>query len=214
MLFFNMKHVWVDSPFDPRALSGAEMEGRRQVRAILSDLRRNVPGFENAFIARAGVQIGVRETRHLRGRYTLTREDVVAGRCFEDGIARCAYEIDIHPLVEGERTDHVVLDPGIFYEIPYRCLVPASGPENLLVACRALSADHAAHGSLRIMPTMTAVGEAAGIAAARAAGGEGGRVVRVDGEALKQELIAREIMGDPPGGSRPLDSAENSEDAG
>jgi glycine/D-amino acid oxidase-like deaminating enzyme len=195
-LFFNTCHVWNRSGLNVRDLSLAEMEGRRLVRDIVEALRRFIPGFEHAFLARAGTQIGVRETRHLKGLYTLTREDVVTGRHFEDGIARCAYEIDIHALKPGEHTESYVLAPGVFYEIPYRCLIPASGPSNLLVACRALSATHEAHGSLRIMPTLAGVGEAAGLAAARALR-KRGRVAAVDGAALKRDLIARGILGDP-----------------
>ncbi len=198
-VFVNMPHVWNASPLDVGAMSRAEMEGRRQIRRIMDDLRRHVPAFARAHVVRAGVQIGVRETRHLRGRYRLTVEDVLAGRRFDDGIARCAYEVDIHALKPGETTFHAVLERGRFYEIPYRCLLPEAGPANLLVACRALSATHEAHGSLRIMPTMAAVGEAAGLAAAQALvlDGDAGRV---DGAALKRTLIERRIMGDPFGG--------------
>ncbi len=194
MLFFNTSHVWVESPLSVRELSQAEIEGRRQVRAIVGDLQRFAPGFAQAYVARAGVHIGVRESRRLMGRYTLSREDIVTGRHFTDGIARCAYEIDIHGLEPGEATEHVVLERGVYYEVPYRCLTPAAGPENLLVACRALSASHEALGSVRIMPTLAAIGEAAGLACVRAL--PGGQVACVDGAALKAELLRRLIM--PP----------------
>ncbi len=198
MLFFNTCHVWNRSALDTRDLSRAEIEGRRLVRSIVEALRRVVPGLENAYLARAGSTIGVRETRHLKGLYTLTREDVMAGRPFDDGIARNAFEIDIHPLKPGEKKENTPLAPGVFYEVPYRCLLPSEGPVNLLVACRALSATHAAHASARTLPTMAGVGEAAGLAAAKALK-KRGRVAAVDGAALKVELIARGIMGDPFG---------------
>jgi glycine/D-amino acid oxidase-like deaminating enzyme len=196
LFFFNTCHVWNRSALDVRALSLAEREGRRLVREIVEALRRWVPGFERAYLARAGVSIGVRETRHLSGLYTLTREDVTSGRHFDDGVARCAYEIDIHALKPGEQTVSLVLPPGVYYEVPYRCLIPAEGPANIMVACRALSATHEAHGSLRIMPTLAGVGEAAGLAAARALR-KRDQVAAVDGAALKRELLARGIMGEP-----------------
>jgi hypothetical protein len=196
MLLFNASHVWNRSGIDPEDLSLAEIEGRKQTEAIMTDFRRNVPGFENAYIARAGVQIGVRETRHLVGRYTLTEGDVLGGRKFEDGIARCAFEIDIHSIEAGKPGRNDVVPPGVYYEVPYRCLLPAKGPRNVLVACRALSATHEANASLRIMPTMSAVGEAAGIAAARALSCQAD-AGRVDAATLKQDLIRLKIMGDP-----------------
>ena len=51
------------------------------------------------------------------------------------------------------------------YEIPYRCLVPLK-IEQLLIAGRAISADHTAHARSRNMPACMATGQAAGIAAA------------------------------------------------
>ncbi|MDP6709690.1 MAG: FAD-dependent oxidoreductase, partial [Alphaproteobacteria bacterium] len=62
------------------------------------------------------------------------------------------------------------------YEIPYRCLVPRD-VEQLLVAGRCISADHAAHSRSRNMPACMATGQAAGIAAAIAV--DSNRPVRV-----------------------------------
>lgn len=194
MLLFNTTHIWNCSGLNVVDVSRAEMEGRRQIMGVMTVLRSHVPGFENAYIARAGAQIGVRETRHLLGRYTLTREDILGGRKFEDGIARASFEIDIHPLSSDEKNINLSLKPGVFYEVPYRCLLPAKGPSNVLVACRALSATHEAHASLRIMPTMSAVGEAAGLAAAEALS-LNGDVTAVNGTALKTELCRMVIMG-------------------
>ena len=51
------------------------------------------------------------------------------------------------------------------YPIPYGCLVPRD-VGSLLVAGRAISADHQAQGSLRVMVIAMALGQAAGTAAA------------------------------------------------
>lgn len=194
--FFNTMHVCGLSGIDAKQLSQAEIEGRRQVRAITRALVKNIPGFENAYLIKTGTKIGVRETRHLVGEYTITADDVISGKHFPDGIARCAYEIDIHSP-DNKATHHVVLDKGVYYEIPYRCLLPADGPRNVLVACRGLSASHEAHASLRIMPTMSAVGEAAGVAAVRSLAWDGD-VHAVDGAVLKASLLERGIVGSPP----------------
>ena len=85
---------------------------------------------------------------------------------FEDGIAACNYDIDIHNP-EGSGTSHYYFGPGEYYTIPYRCLIP-KGVENMLVAGRCISSDHGAQASYRIMPTVTTLGEAAGAALALA----------------------------------------------
>ena len=52
---------------------------------------------------------------------------------------------------------------GEYYTIPYRSLIPKEAT-NLLVAGRCISADHTAQASLRIMPVVCCIGEAAGTA--------------------------------------------------
>lgn len=68
-------------------LTGAELEGRRQIRGVLAYLRREVPGFENSRLVTLAPWIGIRETWQIAGDYVLTGEDVLAGRQFEDGIS-------------------------------------------------------------------------------------------------------------------------------
>jgi len=146
-----------------------------------------VPGFENARIAATATQIGVRESRRIVGDYTLTRDDIVAGRTFDDAVARSAYPIDIHNPSGSGTTTHR-LPPGTSYEIPYRCLVPRA-VDGLLVAGRCISTTHEALASTRLTPTVMTLGQAAGSAAALAV--EGGVTPRaVDPRALRERLIA------------------------
>jgi hypothetical protein len=104
-------------------LTYAEAEGRRQMRQIAAFLNRYVPGFEQAYVAQSGVQIGVRETRRILGEYRLTADDLLSARKFEDGIARGAYPLDIHNPT-GRGTILRRLPPGESYDIPLRCLIP------------------------------------------------------------------------------------------
>jgi hypothetical protein len=147
-------------------LTKAEWDCRRQMRQIASFLRERVPGFRNAYVVQSGVSAGVRETRRIIGEYTLTVEDVLNVREFEDGIARCAYPIDIHEPF-GKGTLFVRLPPGESYDIPLRCLLP-KGVGSLLTAGRCISGTHEAHSSYRTMPTSFATGQAAGCCAALA----------------------------------------------
>ncbi|MFA5039239.1 MAG: FAD-dependent oxidoreductase [Candidatus Omnitrophota bacterium] len=147
-------------------LSLAEWLGRRQMRQIVSFLRDYVPGFRESYPIQSGVQVGVRETRRVRGLYTLTQEDILSARKFPDSIARGAYPIDIHNP-KGRGTLLKPLPPGEFYEIPLRCLIPKKN-KGLLMAGRCISGTHEAHASYRIMAVSMATGQAAGVCAALA----------------------------------------------
>ncbi|MEF3303272.1 FAD-dependent oxidoreductase [Paenibacillus sp. GYB003] len=140
----------------------AETEALRQVFSVANYLQRN--GFETYVLSHVAGQVGVRETNQIEALYTLTEQDVVGGRRFEDVVAQTNYEIDIHSP-DGKKTTDERKVSG--YDIPYRCMVPA-GFDNLLVAGRAISATHVAMSSMRVQPTCYALGQAAGIAASLA----------------------------------------------
>ncbi len=162
----NMTRVVDVDPLDPDDLTRAEVEARAQVMQLVDFFKRDVPGFANARLAATATQIGIRESRRIVGEYTLTAADVLAGRTFDDAVARSAYPIDIHnPRGSGTTTHR--LPPGASYEIPYRCLVP-QGAEDLLVAGRCISTTHEALASTRLTPTVMTLGQAAGTAAALA----------------------------------------------
>jgi hypothetical protein len=204
VLHFNMTRINRVSGLSREDLSHAEMEGRRQAVVLTDWLVREVPWFKNAWLEKLACQVGVRETRHIAGEYTITQEDIAEGRKFGDGIARSAYFIDIHSPT-GPGFDHEIKGtagkakasfrppPGEYYEIPYRALVPKDA-ENLLVPCRALSASHEGCAAVRVMANMTATGEAAGLAAAEAAARKKA-VGEIDGAAIRRRL---EYLDQPP----------------
>ena len=183
----NMTRVTDIDPLDPDDLTRAEIEARAQAMRLVAFFRARVPGFENARIAATATQIGVRESRRIAGVYTLTRDDIVAGRTFDDAVARSAYPIDIHNPSGSGTTTHR-LPPGTSYEIPYRCLVPRA-VDGLIVAGRCISTTHEALASTRLTPTVMTLGQAAGTAAALAL--ESGVAPRaVAARALRERLIA------------------------
>ena len=94
-------------------------------------------------------------------------KDVLSGRQFDDVIAQCCYPIDIHEPGK-DTTIMKRLPRGTHYDIPWRCLIPRSGPNNLIVAGRSISATSDAMSSFRVSPSVMAIGEAAGVTAARA----------------------------------------------
>jgi hypothetical protein len=182
----NMTRVVGIDPLDPDDLTRAEVEARGQVMQLLEFFRRDVPGFANARIAATATQIGVRESRRIVGEYTLTAQDVLEARSFDDAVARSAYPIDIHnPAGSGTTTQR--LPAGASYEIPYRCLVPR-GAEDLLVAGRCISTTHEALASTRLTPTVMTLGQAAGTAAALSLQ-RGVSPRRLDAGMLRERLV-------------------------
>jgi hypothetical protein len=161
LMYVNATRVIGVDVFSPVEFTGAILECYRQIEAVAKLLRERIPGFERATIGQIAPVLGVRETRHVKGEYTLTGPDALEGRYFEDSIAADASALDIH-APKGADVDFQGLRP---YEIPYRCLLPLE-VEQLLVAGRCISADHVAHGRSRNMPACMATGQAAGIAAA------------------------------------------------
>jgi glycine/D-amino acid oxidase-like deaminating enzyme len=147
---------------DVAELTWAELEGRRQVAKLADFLRRLVPGFADAFVADSAFRLGVRETRKVVGEYALREDDVLGCRRFEDGIGRSAWPIEKH--VAGGETLWRFLEPGTWYTIPYRALVPR-GVSNLLVAGRCISADPMAFASVRVIGPCMLEGQAAAVAA-------------------------------------------------
>src|SRR5438105_2563752 len=147
---------------DAAQLTLGEMLGREQAERCADFLRAHMPGFEGAFISDTAPRLGVRETRRLRGRYALTEDDVLGGRKFDDGVCRNAWPIELH--VAGGATEWRFLDDGLWYTVPYRCLVP-DRIRNLLVAGRCVSATREGFASVRVIGQCMGEGQAAAIAA-------------------------------------------------
>lgn len=164
MLHFNTTRVVRHNPVDPLDVTRAEMAAREQMFEIYHFLREQVPGFEHSQLVYSAGEIGVRESRKIVGEYVLTQEDLVACTKFPDRIAAGNYDIDIHNP-EGSGTSHYYFAPGTWYTIPYRSLLPLKAG-NLLVAGRCISATHEAQASIRILPIVATLGQAAGVATA------------------------------------------------
>ena len=125
---------------------------------------KKYPGFENAYVCYIP-DVGVRETRHIVGKYKLSTMDMLLGRDFEDSIACGGHPIDVYPIPpEIQKMD---MNHWRFH-IPYRIMLPQK-VRKLLVAGRSVSASRLAFGAIRPTAQCMAMGEAAGIAAAMSA---------------------------------------------
>ena len=176
VLHFNTTRVVKKNPTSPEEVTEAEVLARRQVYEIYDFMKKHADGLEDSFLMMTAAEIGVRESRMIVGDYVLTEQDCRNCVKFEDAIAACNYDIDIHNP-EGTGTSHYYFPTGEYYTIPYRSLIP-KGVSNMLVAGRCISSDHGAQASYRIMPVVCCIGEAAGSAV---------------GLAVKQNCTVREV---------------------
>ena len=184
-LHFSTTRVIKHDPSDAFSVSEAEAIAREQVLEMVRFLKENFACCRNAYLVSTAASIGVRESRMIEARHVLDQDEIVAGTHFADGIAAGNYDIDIHSP-DGSGTSHYYFPAGVYYTIPYRCLLPKD-LDNLLVAGRCIGATHEAQASIRIMPICICLGEAAGTAAALAKK-SGMTVADVDTDALRQRL--------------------------
>jgi hypothetical protein len=171
---------------DNRDLTLAETHSRRTAMRFATLLREKVPGFESAYPVRVSPFIGIRETRHIEGIYTVSKADAVEGRMPDDTITICGYPIDIHDPKDGI-AEFIAVGGGRF-GIAFGALVPKK-IGNLLVSGRAISASHEGFAGLRVMGTCLALGEACGAAAVLSAK-RNVDVAGIDGVAVRKALEA------------------------
>ncbi|PYI56913.1 FAD-dependent oxidoreductase [Paenibacillus flagellatus] len=164
-ILFNSTAVTDVDPTRPETVDAGMKEGTEQALQLAAAVKRH-PAFAEAEIECIAPKLGVREGRRIVGDYVLTADDCLHARRFDDMVAACAYSLDIHDPLGGGAKLVKIGDPG-YYHIPYRSLV-AKGLKNVLLSSRCISGTHEAHSSYRVMSGVSAIGEAAGTAAALA----------------------------------------------
>ncbi len=117
----------------------------------------------------------IRESRRIKGMYTITEHDVskeLRGeqgiKRYEDSVGIGSYSLDLHPTVVTHRTFYI---PNYPFEIPLGSLIPVR-MTNLLPACKNISMTQIAGGCYRLHPVEWNIGEAAGYLAAYAIANE------------------------------------------
>ena len=154
---------------DAESVTRGLMTCRSQIPHIIKFLREYVPGYENCWLMGSASLLGIRETRHFEGLQTLTKEDILEARLYENWVVRRGhFNFDVHNLT-GASLDNTGVQKHFTqkgeYSIPYGCLLPRN-VEGLLLSGRNISGSHMAHSNFRIMSVCIAIGEAAGLAAA------------------------------------------------
>jgi len=150
---------------DKRQLTEATIAMRDIAFRMAAFYRKYVPGYEDSYLVNTAQSVGVRDSRRIVGDYTLTKDDVLSGRTFADGIGRYGSVVDVHDK-DGKQSLLLAEVGGAgWFHVPYRVLLPA-GVDNLLVAGRCISADYIAQGCTRSQAACMMTGQATGTAAA------------------------------------------------
>ncbi|MDR1141287.1 MAG: FAD-dependent oxidoreductase [Planctomycetaceae bacterium] len=176
----NGGHLFKMNALKCKDLTEGIMLGRKIVQEYKSFYQKYMPGCENIELVITANVIGVRESRRILGEYELNYDDYMERRKFPDQIGLFCKYIDIHPYdtskEQWERysseAGHIrngtqrssKYEIGEYFGIPYGILVP-KGWKNFWVAGRCASSDVRAHGSIRVQPACSMMGQAVGTAA-------------------------------------------------
>lgn len=171
LLLVMMNHQYGVPCFDAEKITTATVQARAELHKIVNGLRNLGGPWEGLQIAATAEQIGVRDGRRIAGRYTVNKDDLIAGARYEDAVVRPTFPVDIHALSKEANKTAAYSNAGMKvlpYDVPLRALI-AKDVDGLMMAGRCISGDFIAHASYRVTGNSVAMGEAAGVAAALAA---------------------------------------------
>lgn len=175
MLICNSTRIYGIDGTNAADITRAEIEGRIQLRDVLNTCRALLPGFEHSFLVDTSAYLGIRETRRIIGRYTLSYADIAEGRRFTDSVAVMTSvdygTAEVHGPDhghEGSASDEWARKLTLKlmrFEFPLTCMLPRDF-SNLVVAGRCASVSHEVDKFSRNMAPTGLMGQAAGAFAA------------------------------------------------
>jgi len=183
---FMINHEYGVCGFNEDETTTATIRARAENHQLIDALRESGGVWQGIRIVATAEHIGVREGRRVHGLYTVSTDDLIKGARFDDAVCNCRFGVDVHATnpEKGKGIAHTGVRARP-YDIPYRSLV-AKDVSGLLLAGRCISGDFIAHSSYRVTGDAAAMGQAAGVAAALAAGTD-----RVPGEIPWTEIKER-----------------------
>ena len=159
----NCSHIHHINARDSEGKTRLELEARKGLLCLYRFLRRQ-PGLEQLRLEHVAPECGVRETATIQGKKTVTVNDYVSGRLWEDAVCYAFYPVDLH-VSSGSGIQAQHLAEGVVPTLPRGAMLPA-GSRNFLVAGRCISSDRLANSGLRVEAPAMALGQAAGAMAA------------------------------------------------
>jgi len=195
LVFAMMNHEYGIKPWDAAEVTAATVRARAEMNKMVAGLHALGGPWEGIQIVATAEQIGVRDGRRIKGRYTVLQDDLAKGARHDDAVVRVKFGIDVHALSADDNQKHAIMPKEIKmqpYDIPLRALI-AKDVDGLMMAGRCISGDFIAHSSYRVTGNAVAMGEAAGVVAALAA--KSGRLPQnvswAEGEAKLAEIGLR-----------------------
>ena len=158
--------VYGADPLDAASLASAHTRAAAEVPSVVRYLAAGIPGFEQATLAGVAPHLYVRETRHLQAQCVLTANQVLDNEVTPWDVAAGGYPLDVQSLTPHD-TGFVFGTPDIYGA--RLCMAVAPRPAPLWVVGMTAGFDPIAFASARVVPFGMALGEAVGVAAARAA---------------------------------------------
>ncbi|MCD7880004.1 MAG: FAD-dependent oxidoreductase [Candidatus Gastranaerophilales bacterium] len=158
-LGFNCPRIIIEDKEDlsnPFVYSNSLKQGRQRIYRLSEFCKKYFPGFKNAYISHISDMLGVRESNRIKGKYTITKEDIVSGKKFKNIAFACDYPIDIHS--NSENKDKLEYIKHTYY-VPLECLL-SEKYDNIYAAGRIISADFEAQAALRTQMSCFSMGEA------------------------------------------------------
>ena len=161
-------HEYGINATDAAQVTEATIRARAELHSIVRGLRKLGGPWSDVQIAATPEQIGIRDGRRIKGRYFMSKDDLIRGARQDDAVVRATFPVDIHAATADENKKSAYHNGGVKsqpYDIPLRALI-AKDVEGLLMAGRCISGDFIAHASYRVTGNAVAMGEAAGATAA------------------------------------------------
>ena len=146
--WFNISNIENIDITNPDDLTQAEIIGRKQIQDIIEKFKKEIPGFEDAYLIDTASQIGVRESRRVKGLYYFTKDDVTG--IFSNAVCLAP--------------DYTRSGKG-FVQVPFECLITKDS-DNIIFGGRCISFDYNLQDMFREIPCCMATGQAAGVSAA------------------------------------------------
>ena len=170
---FNLmiNHEYGILAYDTDAVTEATLRARAEIHRVVRGLRSLGGAWDGLQLVATAEQIGIRDGRRIRGRYMLTKEDLIEGRKQPDAVTRSTFNVDIHATSKVMNEKHGYHNAGVKtlpYDIPLRAMI-AKDVDGLMMAGRCISGDFISHASYRVTGNAVGMGEGAGVVAAIAA---------------------------------------------
>ena len=171
---------------DAKTLTETEMNLRGQIHNYVEAFQKYLDGCENLVLSSSGPCVGIREARRIIGEKTLYGEEIITAPKTDDSIARGGWSPEMHKSNTNINYTHI--PDNEYFSIPLGCL-KVKDAKNLWAAGRLISTDSLALGSVRVMGTGFATGQAAGVAAALTLDNENYDIKKIQDELVNQGAL-------------------------